>query len=67
MTGHTILEEIQMARIERAKRLLLETKHPISKVAHLSGFGTAGYFVQFFHERVGKTPRRFRVDLTAER
>lgn len=65
--GRSILEEIQLARIEYAKQLLLETKYPISKVAQLSGFGSTGYFVQFFHARVGKTPRRFRVELTAER
>jgi LacI family transcriptional regulator len=65
--GRTILEEIQLARIEHAKHLLLETKYPISKVAQLSGFGSTGYFVQFFHTRVGKTPRKFRVELTAER
>lgn len=62
--GRTILEEIQLARIERAKQLLLETKYPISKVAQLSGFGSTGYFVQFFHERVGRTPRKFRLALT---
>jgi LacI family transcriptional regulator len=67
MIGRTILDEIQLARLERAKRLLLETKYPISKIAQLSGFGSVGYFVQFFHMRVGKTPRRFRVELTTER
>jgi LacI family transcriptional regulator len=65
--GRTILEEIQLARIEHAKHLLLETKYPISKVAQLSGFGSAGYFVQFFHARVGKTPRKYRVELIPER
>jgi LacI family transcriptional regulator len=65
--GRTILDEIQFARLERGKRLLLETKYPISKVAQLSGFGSTGYFVQFFHSRVGKTPRKFRVELTTER
>jgi LacI family transcriptional regulator len=62
--GRTILEEIQLARIERAKRLLLKTKYPISKVAQMAGFGSTGYFVQMFHERVGKTPRKFRLALT---
>jgi LacI family transcriptional regulator len=62
--GRTILEEIQLVRLERAKRLLLETTYPISKVAQISGFGSAGYFIQFFQSRVGKTPRRFRIDLT---
>jgi LacI family transcriptional regulator len=62
--GCSILEEIQLARLERAKRLLLDTSYPISKVAELAGFGSTGYFIQFFQARVGKTPRRFRVDLT---
>jgi LacI family transcriptional regulator len=65
--GRTILDEIQLARLERAKRLLLETKYPVSKIAQLAGFGSTGYFVQFFHHRVGKTPRKFRVELTTER
>lgn len=62
--GRTILEEIQLTRLERAKRLLLETTHPISKVAEIAGFGSAGYFIQFFQKQVGKTPRRYRVELT---
>jgi LacI family transcriptional regulator len=62
--GRTILEEIQITRLERAKRLLLETAYPISKVADISGFGSTGYFIQFFQSRVGKTPRKFRNDLS---
>jgi LacI family transcriptional regulator len=61
--GRTVLEEIQLTRLERAKQLLMETTYPISKVAELAGFGSAGYFIQFFQKQVGKTPRRFRVDL----
>jgi LacI family transcriptional regulator len=61
--GRTILEEIQLVRLERAKRLLVETTYPISKVASLSGFGSTGYFIQFFQNRVGKTPRKYRMDL----
>lgn len=61
--GRTILDEIQLVRLERAKRLLLETSYPISKVAEISGFGSTGYFIQFFQRRVGKTPRKYRVSL----
>ncbi|HMP06698.1 MAG TPA: helix-turn-helix domain-containing protein [Lacipirellulaceae bacterium] len=46
-----------------AKRLLLETSYPVSKIADIAGFGSTGYFIQFFQTRVGKTPRRFRNDL----
>ena len=63
--GRTILEEIQLVRLERAKRLLLETTYPISKVAQVTGFGSAGYFIQFFQSRVGKTPLKFRIELTS--
>ncbi len=62
--GRTILEEIQLTRLERAKRLLMETTHPISKVAEMAGFGSAGYFIQFFQKQVGKTPRKYRAELT---
>ena len=48
--GRSILEDIQLVRLERAKRLLVETQYPISKIARLTGFGTTGYFIQFFHE-----------------
>jgi LacI family transcriptional regulator len=61
--GRSILEVIQNTRLDRAKRLLLDTSYPISKVAELSGFGSTGYFIQFFQSRVGKTPRKFRGDL----
>jgi len=62
--GRTVLEEIQLVRLERAKRLLIETAHPISTVAEMSGFGSVAYFIQFFHERVGTTPRRYRIKWT---
>jgi LacI family transcriptional regulator len=61
--GRTILEEIQLARLELAKRLLLETSYPISRVAEISGFGSTGYFINFFQNRIGRTPRRFRTEL----
>lgn len=63
--GRTILEEMQLVRLERAKRLLLETTYSISKVAQITGFGSTGYFIQFFQKRVGKTPRKYRVDLAS--
>jgi transcriptional regulator GlxA family with amidase domain len=58
--GRTILDEIQTVRIEKAKRLLLETNHSIVRVAELTGFGTTDYFIRFFRRRVGKSPKEFR-------
>jgi LacI family transcriptional regulator, galactose operon repressor len=62
--GRSILEEIQLVRLDRARRLLAETTYPISKVADLAGFGSTGYFIQFFQRRVGKTPRKYRMDVS---
>lgn len=64
LMGRTILEEIQIARLQQAKRLLLETTFPVSKVAELAGFGTTGYFIQFFQQRAGKTPGKYRTELS---
>lgn len=63
--GRTIHEEIQLVRLARAKRLLIETPYSVEKVAQIAGFGSTQYFIQFFLKRVGKTPRRYRVDLAS--
>jgi LacI family transcriptional regulator len=65
--GRTILEEIQLVRLERAKTLLRETNYSVSKVASMAGFGSVGYFVQFFHKRVNKTPLKYRGTAHARR
>lgn len=63
LVGHTMLDEIQAVRLERAKRLLAETPYEVSKVADIAGFGSTPYFIHFFQKYVGKTPRRYRYDL----
>jgi LacI family transcriptional regulator len=60
--GRSVLEEIQIVRIETAKRLLLESEHSTAKVAQLSGFGSVDYFIRFFRQKVGVPPSRFRGD-----
>ncbi len=59
-TGRTILAEIRRVRLERASRLLVETEHPISRVAEASGFGRASYLAQAFRQAFGATPARYR-------
>jgi two-component system response regulator YesN len=58
--GRSILDEIQSVRLERAMRLLSETKLQISKIAELAGFGTTNYFVRYFKRHMGETPTEFR-------
>lgn len=61
--GRSILDEIQLARLSYSKHLLVETSYSVSQVARLAGFGSVGYFIQFFQRRVGKTPGKYREDL----
>jgi LacI family transcriptional regulator len=63
--GRSVHEEIQLARLKSAKRLLIETEYPIAKCAKIAGFKTTGYFIQFFVKWVGKTPRRFRYEMAS--
>jgi len=63
LLGSTILREIQKVRIERAKRLLLETDYPIERIAEIVGFATGSYFVQFFRSETGRTPAKFRKEV----
>jgi LacI family transcriptional regulator, galactose operon repressor len=61
--GRSILEDIHQVRLERCKRMLVETPYPVSKIARMGGFASTGYFIQFFLKRVGTTPRKYRMDL----
>ena len=63
LLGSTILREIQKIRVERAKRLLLETDYAIEGIAEIVGFATGSYFVQFFRSETGRTPAKFRKEV----
>lgn len=58
--GHTVHQEIDRVRIERAKTLLAETMLPIKQVALQSGFRTVQYLARAFRRRTGDTPAAFR-------
>jgi AraC-like DNA-binding protein len=58
--GHSILDEIVACRLNRAKRLLLETDLPVKAVTHLSGFTSDERMRVVFLERLGVSPTNFR-------
>jgi AraC-like DNA-binding protein len=62
--GHSVLEEINMCRLSRAKRLLLETMLPVKTVAHLAGFSSTERMRVAFVEREGSSPTAFREQFT---
>ncbi len=58
--GRSPHEEIQRARLERARRLLQETDLSIPRVAEAAGYGRASYLAQVFRQHLGITPARYR-------
>lgn len=59
--GRSLNEELQQARLERAKRLLAETNLPVARVAEASGFGSSSYLIRLFRRRLGVSPTEFRA------
>ena len=59
-TGHTLLEEIQACRIERAKRLLVETRIPIKEIVFRAGFNNREHLRHTFRKQLGLPPEEFR-------
>jgi LacI family transcriptional regulator len=63
--GRSISEEITQRRLERAKRLLLETNLPAYHVATGAGFGTVKTFDRVFRHAEGVSPKQFRLNSAA--
>lgn len=59
--ARSVGKEIARQRIERAKRLLVETDKPIKEIAALCGFCNSGYFTNAIREATGHTPKTLRI------
>ena len=63
--GRSVLAELTRCRLERAKRLLLETDLPSQRVAAAAGFGCIKTFNRLFRRSAGVSPQRFRQNVAA--
>ncbi|MBE6787343.1 MAG: helix-turn-helix domain-containing protein [Ruminococcaceae bacterium] len=59
-TGLTPIEHLQVIRIKKATRLLLETDFSIEEIAQKCGFQNVGYFIRVFKKQNSLTPHTFR-------
>ncbi len=59
-TGRTMTEEIARLRLERAKRLLVESDEPIKQLASDCGFSDPAYFHRVFLQGEGISPGEYR-------
>ncbi len=61
LIGRTLHEEIWRAHFDLAMRLLASSDLSLQDVAERSGFRTASALVNLFRQRLGVTPKEFRV------
>jgi two-component system, response regulator YesN len=59
--GTTMTEIVTRVRIERAKKLLLETNLSCTEISFHVGYNDQSYFTRVFRDREKITPRQFRV------
>jgi LacI family transcriptional regulator len=64
--GRPLAQEIRLAHIEQAKRLLATTDWPVSRVAEASGFAGATRFGIVFRRLTGLTPSQYRASRTTK-
>jgi AraC-like DNA-binding protein len=65
--GITMMEYRRRLRIARACAALAESRHPLSRVAHATGFSDHGHFTRAFRRAMGMTPSEYRRSLRASR
>jgi LacI family transcriptional regulator len=58
--GRSPQAEIRRVQINRVKQLLAETRHPLKKIAELTGFEHVEYLSVVFKRTTGNTPGRYR-------
>ncbi len=60
VTGVTVHVYLANLRLERARKLLVETSFPISEIAAMVGYQSQSHFTKIFKSATGVTPRIYR-------
>ena len=60
VTGHTVLEELQNAKLERVKSLLRETSTPIDAIGPMCDFRSIAHLKTLFKKKFGMTMSQYR-------
>jgi AraC-like DNA-binding protein len=59
--GMSPVEYINKERIERACRLLKNTKNNVTDVGYKLGFSSLSHFIKLFKEQTGITPKQYQL------
>jgi LacI family transcriptional regulator len=60
VTGHTVLEDLQNAKLERVKSLLRETSTPIDAIGPICDFKSIAHLKTLFKKKLGMTMSQYR-------
>ena len=60
--GKSIIEELIIFRVEKAKSLLRETTFPISEISEICGYSSDTYFIKQFKKVENITPNEYREE-----
>jgi AraC-like DNA-binding protein len=66
-TGMSPMQYLSRYRIEKARRVLATSKHPISQVATMVGVSNQFKFSRLFHKIAGMTPSQYRASEMAKK
>lgn len=61
LEGRTIADFYRVHRMERARRLLVDTDEQVTHIAYRLHYGTGGRFTAAFREETGMSPTQFRT------
>lgn len=59
--GHAPGDELRLARLERARHMLLHTDLPLIQIVVATGFASQSYFTRAFARHFGSTPSAYRL------
>jgi len=65
ITNHSILDEIQSVRLEKAKELLANSSMDLATIANFCGFKAPNALWKFFRQETGKPPSQWRSEQMA--
>lgn len=61
-TGRKLVDYMNSVRIEKAKRLLLDSDKKMYQIAKAVGYDNVKYFFRVFRKSEGKTPEQYRKE-----
>lgn len=62
-TGYSIIEYLNLAKIERAKDMIREDSYSLSEISESLGFSSPGYFSKIFKKITGLSPLEYKRNL----